>query len=64
MRNLKSAPRLSKLSRLLKRNFPDFYAEARFQIGDDELYETALGILALGELEKGAFRPTRVFNFG
>jgi tRNA pseudouridine55 synthase len=21
-------------------------------------------ILALGELEKGAFRPTRVFNFG
>ena len=38
MRNLKSAPRLSKLSRLLKRNFPDFYAEARFQVGDDEQF--------------------------
>ena len=47
MRNLKSVerkvsrnsqPRLSKLSRLLKRNFPDFYAEARFQVGDDDQF--------------------------
>ncbi len=39
MRKLKSAsPGLSKLSRLLKRNFPDFYAEARFQVGDDEQF--------------------------
>ena len=37
MRNLRSAkPRLTKLSRLLKRNFPDFYAEAKFQVGDDD----------------------------
>jgi len=32
----KPEPRLSKLSRLLKRNFPDFYAEARFQVGNDD----------------------------
>jgi hypothetical protein len=47
MRNLRSVerkvsrkpePGLSKLSRLLKRNFPDFYAEARFQLGDDDQF--------------------------
>jgi len=39
MRNFKVArPRLTKLSRLLKRNFPDFYAEAKFQVGDDDQF--------------------------
>jgi hypothetical protein len=31
-------PRLSKLSELLKRHFPDFYTEVRFQVGDDEQF--------------------------
>lgn len=39
MRNLRSdKPRLTKLSRLLQRNFPDFYAEAKFQVGDDDQF--------------------------
>jgi len=39
MRKLRSEkPRLTKLSRLLQRNFPDFYAEAKFQVGDDEQF--------------------------
>jgi hypothetical protein len=39
MRNFKVArPRLTKLSRLLQRNFPDFYAEAKFQVGDDDQF--------------------------
>ncbi len=29
-------PRLHKVSQYLERNFPDFFAEARFQVGDDD----------------------------
>jgi hypothetical protein len=29
---------LQKISDYLRRNFPDFFAEARFQIGDDDYY--------------------------
>ncbi len=29
-------PRLQRLNEYLERNFPDFFAEARFQVGDDD----------------------------
>ena len=29
---------LQKISDYLRRNFPDFFAEARFQVGDDDYY--------------------------
>jgi len=31
-------PRLHKVSQYLERNFPDFFAETRFQVGDDDYF--------------------------
>jgi len=31
-------PRLHEVSRYLEKNFPDFFAEARFQVGDDDYF--------------------------
>ena len=31
-------PRLQQVSQYLEKNFPDFFAEARFQVGDDDYY--------------------------
>jgi hypothetical protein len=31
-------PRLQRLNDYLERNFPDFFAEARFQVGDDDYF--------------------------
>jgi hypothetical protein len=31
-------PRLQRLNDYLQRNFPDFFAEARFQVGDDDYF--------------------------
>jgi len=31
-------PRLRRLNEYLERNFPDFFAEARFQVGDDDYF--------------------------
>jgi hypothetical protein len=31
-------PRLGKVNAYLERNFPDFFAEARFQVGDDDYF--------------------------
>lgn len=31
-------PRLRKVSQYLEKNFPDFFAEARFQVGDDDYF--------------------------
>ena len=33
-----SQPRLHSLNEYLERNFPDFFAEARFQVGDDDYF--------------------------
>jgi hypothetical protein len=33
-----SGPRLLSVTQYLERNFPDFFAEARFQVGDDEYF--------------------------
>jgi hypothetical protein len=33
-----SEPRLQRLNHYLERNFPDFFAEARFQAGDDDYF--------------------------
>jgi len=33
-----SATRLQSVNQYLEKNFPDFFAEARFQIGDDDYY--------------------------
>ncbi len=33
-----AAPRLLKVNEYLARNFPDFFAEARFQVGDDDYF--------------------------
>ena len=30
--------RLQRLNEYLERNFPDFFAEARFQVGDDDYF--------------------------
>ena len=31
-------PRLQRLNEYLEKNFPDFFAEARFQVGDDDYF--------------------------
>jgi hypothetical protein len=31
-------PRLQRLNEYLERNFPDFFAAARFQVGDDDYF--------------------------
>ena len=31
-------PSLNRLNKYLERNFPDFFAEARFQVGDDDYF--------------------------
>ena len=31
-------PRLQRINEYLARNFPDFFAEARFQVGDDDYF--------------------------
>ena len=31
-------PRLQRLNEYLERNFPDFFTEARFQVGDDDYF--------------------------
>src|SRR5271169_7121457 len=31
-------PRLLRVSQYLEKNFPDFFAEARFQVGDDDYF--------------------------
>lgn len=31
-------PRLNKVNEYLERNFPDFFAEARFHVGDDDYF--------------------------
>jgi hypothetical protein len=31
-------PRLLRVSQYLEKNFPDFFAEARFQVGDDDFF--------------------------
>ena len=36
--NSEPGPRLHKVSQYLERNFPDFIAEARFQVGDDDYF--------------------------
>jgi hypothetical protein len=33
-----SGPRLLSVTQYLERNFPDFFAEARFQVGDDDYF--------------------------
>jgi hypothetical protein len=36
--NPDSGPRLLSVTQYLERNFPDFFAEARFQVGDDDYF--------------------------
>jgi hypothetical protein len=31
-------PRLTRVNQYLEKNFPDFFAEARFQVGDDDYF--------------------------
>jgi hypothetical protein len=33
-----SGPRLQSVNQYLQRNFPDFFAEARFQVGEDDYF--------------------------
>ncbi len=33
-----SSPRLLSVTQYLQKNFPDFFAEARFQVGDDDYF--------------------------
>jgi hypothetical protein len=33
-----AGPRLQRVSQYLEKNFPDFFAEARFQVGDDDYF--------------------------
>ena len=35
---LDPGPRLNKVTQYLERNFPDFFAEARFHVGDDDYF--------------------------
>jgi hypothetical protein len=38
MSDTQPEPRLRKVSDYLRKNFPDFFAEARFQVGDDDYF--------------------------
>jgi hypothetical protein len=45
-------PPLQKVSDYLRRNFPDFFAEARFQVGDDDYFLYArFGAYLAGAIE-------------
>lgn len=37
-RSPRPTPRLQSVNQYLERNFPDFFAEARFQVGDDDYF--------------------------
>jgi hypothetical protein len=36
--NRETEPRLHRVNEYLKKNFPDFFAEARFHVGDDDYF--------------------------
>ena len=37
-KDIDPGPRLQRVSDYLEKNFPDFFAEARFQVGDDDYF--------------------------
>jgi hypothetical protein len=57
-------PRLQRLNEYLERNFPDFFAEARFQVGDDAYFLYARFGQYLARIIEQNRAPGRVINRG
>ena len=54
-------PRLQRVSEYLKRNFPDFFAEARFQVGDDDYFLYArFGQYLARAIEQNRAPPSKI----
>ena len=56
--------RLQRLNEYLERNFPDFFAEARFQVGDDDYFLYARFGQYLARTIEQNRAPGRVINRG
>ena len=55
-----SASRLQSVNQYLEKNFPDFFAEARFQVGDDDYFLYArFGQYLARTIEKNQSRVSR-----
>jgi len=57
-------PRLQRLNDYLERNFPDFFAEARFQVGDDDYFLYARFGQYLARIIEHNRVPGRIINRG
>ncbi len=54
-------PRLQRVSQYLERNFPDFFAEARFQVGDDDYFLYArFGQYLARAIEQNRAPPSKI----
>ena len=57
-------PRLQRLNDYLERNFPDFFAEARFQVGDDDYFLFARFGQYLARIIEQNRAPGRIIDRG
>jgi hypothetical protein len=54
-------PRLQTVNQYLEKNFPDFFAEARFQVGDDDYFLYArFGQYLARTIEQNRASPTKI----
>jgi hypothetical protein len=54
-------PRLQRVAQYLERNFPDFFAEARFQVGDDDYFLYArFGQYLARVIEQNRASPSKI----
>jgi hypothetical protein len=59
-----SSLRLQRLNEYLERNFPDFFAEARFQVGDDDYFLYARFGQYLARIIEQNRAPGRIIDRG
>ena len=70
MKNRKSSaqsatgPRLSRVNQYLEKNFPDFFAEARFQVGNDDYFLYSRFGQYLARSIEGRLTPRNKINRG
>ncbi len=56
-----SGPRLQTVNQYLEKNFPDFFAEARFQVGDDDYFLYArFGQYLARSIEQNRASPSKI----
>lgn len=57
-------PRLLRINQYLEKNFPDFFAEARFQVGDDDYFLYSRFGQYLARLTEHRLAPRHKINRG